>query len=128
MSRSDDLGVVHHADARALGRGVVAVHQRLAAAEEERVGAPQVQRAAQRRLEPDAELPHPRRALRRPVDEQPRERPVGLVAGDANQIGEELVFGYDSVRTSVGAACAQRRLRVCRLLPPRKSRGALRGR
>ena len=90
----------------ALGGGVVAVHQRLAAAEEERVGAPQVQRAAQRRLEAHAELPHPRRDSRPSGDDQqPRERLVGLAAGDAQQVGEELVL---RVRRRSGRRSARR--------------------
>ena len=32
--------------------------------------------------------------------------------------------GYASVRTAVGSACAHRRLRTWRLLPPRKCFGA----
>ena len=57
---ADNLRVVHHPDAEALGSRVVAVHERLAAAQEERVRAGQVQRAAQGGLKADAESPHPR--------------------------------------------------------------------
>ena len=100
-------------DAQAPRGGVVGVHQRLAAAEKERVGARQVQRAAKRRLKAHAVPPHPRRALRRPADEQPRERLVGLAAVDPMQIGRGTrPPSRRPVSTAVGASCAQRRLRV----------------
>ena len=88
----DDLGVVHHVDAESVGCGVIAVHHRLAAAEKERVGARQVQRAAQCGLKADAVSSHPLRARLRLADEQPRQRLIGLVRIDAQQIGEELVL------------------------------------
>ena len=47
----DHLGVVEDLDAGALRRGAELVHQRLATAEVEGVGAAQMQRSGQRRLE-----------------------------------------------------------------------------
>ena len=81
-----DLGVVLHLDAKPRGRAIVGVDQRLAPAEEERVGVREMQGAAQRRLEAHAVGGHPLPAARRPGDHQPgpasrwsarRSRPAG---------------------------------------------------
>ena len=89
----DDLGVVEHVDAHPLRCRVVGVHQRFAAAEKERVRPRQVQRASQGRLKADAVLGHPLGARLRSADQQSRQRLVGLVRVDAQQIGVELVLG-----------------------------------
>ena len=52
-------GFVTHLDAELLSAAVVGIHQRLAAAHEERIGARQMQRARQRRLKAHAVLAHP---------------------------------------------------------------------
>ena len=54
-----DFSLITHLDAELLSAAVVSVHQRLAAAHEERIGARQMQRARQRRLKAHAVLAHP---------------------------------------------------------------------
>ena len=88
-----DLGVVEDLDAERLGGAVVGVDQRLAAAEEERVGARDVQRAAERRLETHAVLRHPGAAGRRVADRHAREPLVGLPAGDLEEVLPVLLLG-----------------------------------
>ncbi len=90
---ADDGGVVQHADAHA-GRGrVVAVHQRLAAAEKMDVGAIEMQRALERRLQPDSEPLHPAGAGGGPSHDQAGQRFVRAPAGHADQVRNVFVFG-----------------------------------
>ena len=51
-----------------------------------------MQRAAERRLEPDAELPHPLRAPCRSCDQQARQVGIALVLGHPVEIREELIL------------------------------------
>ena len=88
----EDLGVVDDRDAQPLGGRVIAVHQRLAATQKECVRAIQLKRAAERRLEPSAELSDPRRTRRRVAHDKARQQLVGLAAGHSNQIREVLLF------------------------------------
>ena len=89
---SGHAGVVQHPDAQAPGRGVVAVHQRLAAAEKVHVGPPEVQRAPERRLQPDAEALHPAGAAGRPAHDQARERFVGSPRRHAHEVADVFVL------------------------------------
>src|SRR6187549_1831679 len=66
-----------------------------------------MQRAAERRLEPDAELPHPLRAPRRSGDEQARQLGVALVLGYPVEICEKLVL-----RVGLGQQIGWRRVRT----------------
>ena len=63
--------LVHDVDAEPLGMGIERVQQRLAATEEEGVGAGQVERAGQRRLEHDAAALQEWQRLLRHADGQP---------------------------------------------------------
>ena len=120
-----DRRLVADGDAEGLGAAVVGVDQRLAAAEEEGIGAGDVQRARQRRLETHAVAAHPVTAGRRGADRQAGETLVGQAAGD-------LVAGPASTplrdrrrrARPCGASCMQRMLRVCGELPPRQALGA----
>jgi hypothetical protein len=82
------LGVVDGVDAQPRGGDVIGVHQRLAAAAEEGVGAVQRQRAADRRLEPGPVGMHPGGGLGRFLDGDPRQPRVGLAGNDAHQVVE----------------------------------------
>ena len=108
--------VVADLHAERFGAAVVRVDQRLAAAHEERVGARQVQRARQRRLEAHAVPAHPVAAGRRRADHEPRELLVGGAAGDLQQVLPVLLFriGVDQhvLRRVVHAAQVARVLRV----------------
>ena len=88
-----DLRVVGDLDAKAFRRPVVRVHQRLPATEEKRIGARELQRAAERRLETHPVANHPLTARRGVPDRHPGERFVRLAAGDLEQILPVLVFG-----------------------------------
>ena len=100
-------------DAQTLGGGVVAVHQRLAAAEEERVGARQVQRAAQRRWKrtPNCRI-HPGTPSAARSNE-PRQRSSVVARVDAQQVREKnssSIRAGEHVRSaprarSAGCAC-----------------------
>ncbi len=88
----DHLGVVGDLDTEA-GRGrVVGVDERLAAAEEERVGAREVQRAAERRLEAHAVALHPGKVVHGTADGHAREALVGDPAGDLDEVLPVLLF------------------------------------
>ena len=87
-----DWRVVPDLHAQRLGAAVVGVDQGLAAAHEEGVGARNVQRAGERRLEAHAVPRHPRSAGRRRADGETRQRLVGLAAGDLLQVLPELLF------------------------------------
>ncbi len=102
-----DLGVVQHANAQPLGCGVIAVHQRLAAAEKEHVRAVEVQRPLERRLQSPAERTNPRRAIRRVAHDAARQRFVRPAPGDAHQVGQEFVFAV-SVDEQIGRAIVHR--------------------
>jgi hypothetical protein len=88
-----DRAVVAHLDAEATRRLVLDVHQRLAAAQEEAVGARQLQRAPQRRLPAHALPGQPVGHLARALDREPGKLQVQLAAGDRHQVGQELVLG-----------------------------------
>ena len=122
---ADHLGVVDDPNPETLRSGVVAVHQRLAAAQKERVGARQMQRAAQGRLKAHTESPHPLRTARRRANDQTRERFVGLGPLTRSRSETNSSSEYESVRSRPGPVCMHRKLRVWRLFPPRKWRGAL---
>src|SRR4029453_1717441 len=81
----DDFGVVADLYAELLGASVVGVDERLAAAQEERVGARHVQRSAERGLEAHAVCMHPLAAGRGEADRHPREPLVRLPARDREQ-------------------------------------------
>ena len=68
MSQCDDRRVIKDVDAEILRRAIERVEHRRAAAEEERVGAAEAQRAAERRLEAHALLAHPVRHSARALD------------------------------------------------------------
>jgi hypothetical protein len=87
-----DFRLVRHLDAERLRRSVIRVDQRLAPAEEERVGAPEVQRAAEGRLETHAVTDHPRQVLRGIAYGAPREALIGEAAGDLEQVVPVLVL------------------------------------
>ena len=91
--QADDFRIVEDADAEPFGRGIVAVQERLAAPEEEGVRSGEMQGPAQGRLEPNTESPHPVGAARRAAHHHARQCLVGLVLGDANEIGHVFVFG-----------------------------------
>jgi len=114
-----DLGVVYRVDAERLGGEVERVQHRPTAAEEERVGPPEAERAAERGLEADPLLGDPAEHFLRLADHVPGERLVGLAAGHPEQIVPEFLLGIGPVSVSVALSWAQRMLRVCRELPPR---------
>ncbi len=87
------LGVVRDVHAERFGHPVVRVHQRLAATEEKRVGARELQRAAERRLEANAVPHHPFAAGRGVADHAPREALVGLATRDLEQVLPVLLLG-----------------------------------
>ena len=111
-----DRGVVADLHAQVLRAAEVGIDQRLAAAQEERVGARQVQGAGQRILEAHAVLDHPRPAGRRVADRQPGELLVGDAAGDLQQVLPVLFFriglGQHVLRLVVHAAQVARVDRV----------------
>src|SRR5262249_7408715 len=118
-----DLGIVGDGDAEMLRRAVVRVDERLAAAEEERVGAAQVEGARERRLEPHAVLGHPGAQIRRSADGEPGERLVRLPAGDAPEVVPEFLLQvlprHDCVRASVDVAQVARMAAVAAAKIPR---------
>src|SRR5438876_12283301 len=77
----DRLGFVSDVDAQRFSRGVIRVDQRLATAQEEKIGAAKLKRAAERRLETRAVALHPRRMLRGLSDRRAGELLVGESAG-----------------------------------------------
>ena len=87
-----DRGVVADLHAERFGAAVVGIEQRLAAAQEEGVGAAQVQRARQRTLEAHAVPAHPAPAQRRFADREPCQCLVGDPAGDLEQVLPVLLF------------------------------------
>jgi hypothetical protein len=92
-----DLGVVQNIDAELFGGQIKCVQHRAAAAEEERVGPSQAERAAERRLPAHALLDDPVQDVLGFADHVPRQFFVGLAAGDAKQVFPEFFFG---IRTS----------------------------
>ena len=94
-------GVVLDGDAEALGGAIVAVHQRLAAAEKEGIRAREVERAAERRLKAGAVADHPVPAGGRLADHDPRERFVGPAAGHPGEIVPVFRLGV-GVGQSIG--------------------------
>ena len=89
---ANDFGIVDDPNPETVRRGVVAVHERLAAAQKERVGSSQMQRTAQRRLKTDTESPHPLRTARRSTNGEMRQRFVGFMPADLEQVGHKFVF------------------------------------
>ena len=87
-----DLRIVGDRDAEVFRRAVVGVDERLAAAEEERVGPAQVQRARERRLEPHSVPGHPWPEVRGGADGEPGQGLVRLPAGDALQVVPEFLL------------------------------------
>jgi hypothetical protein len=88
-----DRRVVADLHAERFGAAVIGVHERLAAAHEEGVGARDVQRAGQRRLKAHAMRLHPRTTGRRRADHEPRQRLVGDAAGHLQQVLPVFLFG-----------------------------------
>ena len=87
------LAVVGDLDPDLLRPGVQRVHQRLAAAQEERVGAREIERAAERGLEANAAPFEKFQRLGRGADRQAGEVLVGLAACHAQQILPVFLFG-----------------------------------
>ena len=102
------LGVVENVDAKLLGGQIERVQHRPAAAQEERVGAPQAERAAERRLPAHALFDDPVQDVLGLGDHVARQLLVGLAAGDAKQVFPEFLFGIgpgeDLGRRIMGAA------------------------
>jgi hypothetical protein len=86
------FGIVQNANAGAFGRGIVGIHHRLAAAQEECVRASKMKGAAHGVLKPDALLFHPLGAGRRSANRAPQQRLVGLASRHAKNVVEKLVF------------------------------------
>ena len=86
-----DLGIIDHLDPQPLGGQVIGVHQRLAAAQEERVGAVQRQGAADGLLETDTVVMHPSRLVSGFFDGDTGQVFVGFAGGDPHQVVEILI-------------------------------------
>ncbi len=86
QAKRADLGIVGNAHAEAFSSGVIGVQEGFAAAQEERIGAGETQRAGQRRLKVRAMSLHPGQQLRRGADSEARQVFVGLAMGDAEQV------------------------------------------
>lgn len=111
-----DRGVVADLDAERLGAAVIGVHQRLAAAHEEGIGAGHVQGAGQRRLEVHAMAAHPVATGGRFADDQAGQVLVGLPARHLQQVLPVFLFGVGldqhALRRVVHAAQIARVLRI----------------
>jgi hypothetical protein len=79
--------------AQLFGAAEIGIHQRLAAAHEEGIGARHMQRARQRRLEVHAMPAHPVAAGRGGADHHARQMLVGDAARDLEQVLPVLFFG-----------------------------------
>ena len=141
----EHFGVIANLDAELFGGQVQRVQHRPAAAEEERIGAPEAERAAERRLPAHALLDDPVQDVLGLADHVPRQLLVGLAAGDAQQIFPEFLFGIgpgeDVGRRVVGAAHVAGVAGIAAAIelrrafqhqhrgaePPRADRGAQRG-
>ena len=103
-----DLGVVGDLDAELFGGQVKRVQHRPAAAEEERIGAPEAQRAAERGLPAHALFDHPAQDVLGLADHDAGQFLVGLAAGHAQQVVPEFLLGIgpgeDVGRGVMGAA------------------------
>jgi hypothetical protein len=139
------LGVIQDGDAERFRRAVERIHQRLAAAEEEGVGARQRERARQRGLEHHAAGFEEARRVLAGADAQAREVLVRLAGGDALQVVPVLVLEVAvgqhpggarvqgaQVAGVAGIAAAHRARRVlgddnARTGPARRDGGAERG-
>ena len=86
------LGIVQHLYAQLFGGAVHGVQQRLAAAEEEGIGARERQRARERGLEGDAAFGEEPRRVLAGADAHARQPFIGLAAGDAQQVVPVFVF------------------------------------
>ena len=104
----EHFGIVEDVDAEAFRGQIERVQHRPSAAEEERIGAPETERAAERGLPAHALLDDPAKNVLGLRDHEAREFLVGLPAGDAQQIFPEFLFGIgageDVGRGIVGAA------------------------
>ena len=102
------LGVIEDVDPESLCRAIERIQHGAAAAQEERVGAPEAERAAERGLPAHALLDDPVQDILGLVDHHARQLLVGLAAGDAQQIFPELLLGVGTRenlgRRVVGAA------------------------
>ena len=87
-----DLALVADVDPQRFGLSIESVDQRLATAEEERVGPRHRQRAGQGRLEANPLVNHPRQTALALPDRLARQNLVGLALGDLDQVVEILVF------------------------------------
>ncbi len=103
-----DLRVVEDADPEILCSDVVGVHQRLAAAEKERVGAAERKRPRERRLKAHAVCLHPGQARLGRADGKAGEVLVGLSLGHQQEVVEVFVLlvavDQDRKRAAVHAA------------------------
>ena len=89
-----DLGVVEDVDAEPFGGEIERVQHRPAAAEEERIGAAEAQRAAERRLPAHALFDDPAQNVLGLADHVAGEFFVGLAAGHAQQVFPEFLLRY----------------------------------
>jgi len=87
-----DEARAYDADARALRLGEVGVHHGFSAAQEERIGAAQMKRAAHGMLKADSVALHPLSTGGRSADRHARHLLVGLASGHAQNVVVELVF------------------------------------
>ncbi|OIQ67234.1 hypothetical protein GALL_511900 [mine drainage metagenome] len=104
----EDFRVVEDLDAKLLGGQIERVQHRPAAAEEERVGPAEAERAAERRLPAHALFDDPVQDVLGLPDHVARKLLVGLAAGDAEQVFPEFLLGIgpgeDLGRRIMGAA------------------------
>jgi hypothetical protein len=85
------LGVIDHSDPQPPGGQVIGVHQRLAAAAKEGVGAAKREGAADRPLEPDPMGVHPRRHMGGFLDGDAGQMFIGLARRHPHQVVEILL-------------------------------------
>ena len=104
----EHFGVVENVDAELFGGEIERVQHRPAAAEEERIGPPEAERAAERGLPAHALFDDPVQDVLELRDHVARQFLVGLAAGDAQQVFPEFLFGIgpgeDVGRRIMGAA------------------------
>jgi hypothetical protein len=93
QAQAAHLGLVAHLHAQRLRAAVVGIDERLAAPQEEGIGAAQVQGARERLLEAHPVAAHPVAAARGIADGDPGHRLVGEPAGDLEQVLPVLLLG-----------------------------------
>src|SRR5918994_1217023 len=92
-SPSPCFSVAEDLDSKLFGGEIQRVQHRPAAAEEERVGAAEAERAAERRLPAHPLFDHPAQNILGLGDHVLREFLVGFAAGDALQVFPEFLLG-----------------------------------